>query len=161
MITLIFPGYTVKNKAWAEEVSKNLKIDGQIRPVFWDHWEDETQKFDPKEKATLAARHSKGDKVNIIAKSIGTLVASHVLREIPDQVEKIILCGIPLGDLNDQELKLISEMPTDNLIVFQNDKDPHGSSKKVKALFPHFKIIEKESDNHDYPYYEDFQNFLL
>src|SRR3989338_7613047 len=111
MITLILPGYSAHNKSCAEDTADSLKIEGQIRPVFWDHWTDETQKFDPKEKAILAAKHSRGDKVNIIAKSIGTLVAAHIANEIPNQINKIILCGIPISDnwLKKGNIELISQ----------------------------------------------------
>ncbi len=162
MITLILPGYSSKNKSWAEETADSLKLEGQIRPVFWDHWEDENQKFDAEEKATLAVRHSKGDKINIIAKSIGTLVAAFMAKEIPNQLNKIILCGIPISDnwLKKGNIELISQIPSDNLIVFQNTSDPLGSYSQVKELFPNFKVIKKEASDHNYPYYEDFQKFL-
>ena len=46
MQTLILPGYSSKNKAWTDEVAKNLKVDGVIRPFYWAHWTDEEVKFD-------------------------------------------------------------------------------------------------------------------
>ena len=161
MITLILPGYSPKNKLWAETVANSLKIEGQIRPVFWDHWTDTSQKFVASEKAILAARHSKGDKINIIAKSIGTLVAAHLVSDIPNQINKIILCGIPLGDMNESDIKLISSIQNKNLLVIQNNMDPHGSYEKVKELFPNFKVIEKEASDHNYPYFEEFNNYLI
>jgi len=160
MVTFILPGYSVHNKKWEEEVAKNLKMEGEIRPIFWDHWTDDSQKFDPKEKADLISRHTKGDKINIIAKSLGCLVAAYIAEEIPDQVNKIILCGIPVTDLKEGDAKLISKVPNKNLIVFQNNHDPHGSFERVKKLFPNFKIIEKGAGDHNYPYFEDFNNFL-
>ncbi len=160
MITFILPGYSIHNKEWAEDVAKNLKVEGEIRPIFWDHWTDDTQKFDPKEKADLISRHTKGATINIIAKSLGCLVAAHVAENIPGQINKIILCGIPVTDLKEDGAELISKVPNKNLIVFQNNKDPHGNCGKVKELFSNFKIIEKDASDHNYPYFEEFNNFL-
>lgn len=161
MTTLVLPGYSVKNKEWLEETAKNLKVDGQIRPVYWDHWEDESQKFNPKEKAIMAARHVRGDKINIVAKSIGTLVAALIVKQIPDQIEKVILCGIPTGDLrSDEEVEIIRSIQAKNLIVFQNSEDPHGSYEKIVKMFPNFKVVKKEASNHEYFYFEDFNKYL-
>lgn len=160
MITLILPGYSKSNKSWADEVAKNIKVDGQIRPIFWDHWGDPTQKFKASEKANLLVKHSKGDAMNIIAKSIGSLVASYITKAVPNQINKIILCGIPTRDLKEESIKKISEISNENLIVFQNDNDPHGNFEEVKKLYPNFNIVKKIGDTHDYPYFEDFQKFL-
>lgn len=160
MITFILPGYSPRNKKWAEDVAEKLNIKGDVRPVFWDHWEDESQKFQAKEKASLLARHTKGDKVNIVAKSVGTLVTSYLVKEIPSQINKIILNGIPVSALKNENLERVKSIPNDNLIVFQNSQDPLASYNTVKKLFPKFKIIEKKSDTHDYPYFKEFQEFL-
>lgn len=50
MQTLILPGYSSSNRDWVDEVAQNLKVDGIIRPFYWMHWTDESQKFDPQEK---------------------------------------------------------------------------------------------------------------
>lgn len=160
MVTFILPGFSPKNKEWLEEAAKSIQIDGQIRPVYWDHWDDESQKFDAKEKADLIERHSKGDKINIVAKSIGTLVASMVIEKIPEQINKVVLCGIPVNDLNSEEIELIKKSINSlgsRIIVFQNDKDHHGTFGQVKDFGT---VISKPADNHDYPYYEEIEKFL-
>lgn len=163
MQTLILPGFSVKNKNWVDEVSDSLKVDGIIRPIHWDHWDDETQKFDAKEKAMVIARHSRGVKLNIVAKSIGTLIASYIIQLIPDQIEKVIFCGIPIKDLSENDLdmvkKTISQMK-DKIVVFQNDNDPHGSYEQIKNFEIDFKLIKKPSYNHKYPYFEEFNSYL-
>jgi len=166
MITFILPGYSSGNKDWADEVAKNLKLEGQIRPIYWDHWEDESQTFKPKEKVDLIIRHSKGESINIIAKSVGTLVAALVTKEIPDQIGKIILCGIPT--VSDERLKIFKEafgnFSSEKIIVFQNKKDPLGSFNEVKEFMtrvnPKINVISKPRSDHHYPYYEEFELFL-
>lgn len=163
MQTIILPGLSVKNKAWCDEIANNIETEGIIRPIYWDHWNDESQKFDAKEKAIVLARHSRGVKLNIIAKSIGTLVASLIIQKIPDQIEKVIFCGIPVNDLTENdvlEVKKAIGIMKDKILVFQNSNDPHGSFKQIKNFELDFKLTEKPSYNHEYPYFEDFNEYL-
>ena len=95
MVTFILPGYSPKNKDWALEVAKNLKLDHEIRPVLWEHWTDPEKTFKPKEKAQDVIDILLKDNANIIAKSVGTFVAAFVTEKIPDRIKKVVLCGIP------------------------------------------------------------------
>lgn len=160
MQTLILPGYSKSNKEWVDEVSKNLDIAGIIRPFYWMHWTDESQKFDAEEKASLIVKHIRGDQVNIIAKSLGTLIASLVIKMIPDQVEKVVLNGIPLKDINSGELETIKwaiNNKKNKIIVFQNNNDPHGAFVEVKDFG---NVVMTIGDDHNYPFYDLFQNFF-
>lgn len=160
MQTLILPGYSSTNKEWVDKVANSLKVEGLIRPFYWMHWSDELQKFDPHEKADLIAKHVRGDKINIVAKSLGTLVASLVYQRISSQVEKMIFCGIPLKDLNEIELNTVKNCigsNRDKIIGFQNINDPHGKFDEVKE-FGNIRMTNR--DDHNYPFFEDFQNFL-
>lgn len=166
MQTVILPGHSDKNKEWTDLVSVRLTVEGQIRPMFWDHWLDPMQLFYPREKATLIARHSKGDKINIVAHSVGTLVASYLILEIPEQINKVILCGIPLNDISLEEKddlkKALGVLPKDKLICYQNSSDPHGTYPELKKFLPaDIDIVEKTSTDHRYPYFEEFNKFLL
>lgn len=156
MITLILPGFSSKKREWAEGVAKELNIDGEIRPIYWDHWTNSSIKFNAKEKARILSDISKNKVVNIIAKSIGTLVAGYIIEKIPMQIGKVILCGIPLTDIEEEELKLLQKLPVDKITVIQNDRDPLASSEEIKNLFPGFNVIEKISNTHDYPYFSEF-----
>src|SRR6185369_12160887 len=136
--------------------------------IHWDHWTDTEQKFDVEEKAKLISGLSRQKEINIIAKSIGTLAASYVIKNNPEQVMKVILCGIPLTDFSDQDKETmktnLKDFPVHKIIVFQNDKDPHGSFNQIKEFLqdvnPNIKLISKPREDHDYPYYEDFQAFI-
>lgn len=166
MITFILPGYSPTNREWADEVAKGLSLDGQIRPTYWDHWDDDSQRFKPTEKAELIIRHSKGDSINIVAKSVGTLVAALIAQKIPDQINKIILCGIPT--VSDARLEIskagFSTLPPENILVFQNKKDPFAKDFEVAKYFrevnPKIKVLSKDRSDHNYPYYLEFQEFL-
>lgn len=160
MQTIVLPGYSKENKIWVDEVATNVNREEIIRPFHWSHWEDESSKFDAKEKASLIAKHIKGDKVNIIAKSIGTLVTSYLYQIISDQLEKVIFCGIPVKDLSKEEIEVIKtciSQKGDKIITFQNSNDPHGFYDEVKDFG---NVIKKEASDHNYPYFDEFNEFL-
>lgn len=166
MQTLIFPGFHSKNKDWVDAVAANLKFDGLpeqagiIRPFYWSHWTDETKKFNATEKSMLIAKHVKDERLNIIAKSIGTLVCALTASLIPDKINKIILCGIPVNDIGKSEIEIIKKCIQDfkdNVLVIQNMDDPHGSFEQVKN-FGNVKM--KVASDHNYPYFDEFNEFL-
>ena len=165
MISFILPGYSLKNKEWLEETAMALKVDGTVRPIFWDHWTDSNASFDKMEKAILISRHTKGDKINIIAKSIGSLVAAYIIEQIPEQIEKVIICGIPLNDIDEKDKETIkialSGLDKDKLVCFQNTEDPHATYAEVKEFLPDgVKLIPEKRNDHDYPFYGEFNKFL-
>lgn len=163
MQTLILPGYSEHNKNWVDDVAKNLKSVHIIRPFYWMHWTDSTSKFNSSEKAELIIKHIKEDKINIIAKSIGTLVASKIINQISNKIEKIIFCGIPLTSLSEDDLNIIKsaiQIIDNKFIGFQNISDPHGSFDEVKSHLGSGIILPKDRSDHEYPYFDEFNKFL-
>lgn len=169
MVTLIIPGYSAHNKSWVEETAKNIKIDGTIRPIFWDHWTDPEKKFDAKEKARILSNISPNIIINIVAKSIGTLVASYIILNNPDAIGKVILNGIPMNDMNNEDKKVIRDalksLPAEKIVCILNNKDPHLDFSETKSFVenanPKVKVISKDRNNHEYPYFEDFQKDII
>lgn len=162
MKTLVLPGYSIKNKDWAYEVKDKLQ-GFDVEVVEWLHWSDEKNKFDPEKEAKRIASKVREETVNIIAKSLGTLSSCYLIPNV--KVNKIIFCGIPLNDMDENDhaqYKILTKLK--NIIVFQNDKDTHGDYSQVKEFLgkinSQIKIIEKIGDTHEYPYYEDFKEFL-
>ncbi len=170
MKTVIIPGYSHKNKEWAEETMKNIP-DSEV--YEWKHWNDPNIKFSAKAEAqniseSLSLRDKNvigANQINIVAKSIGTLVTSILLKSV--KPNKIVLCGICINDLNEDELheyKILSDFDPNNIIVFQNSEDEHGSFEEVRKFLsqinPNIKIIEKPGSTHEYPYYDEFIDFL-
>lgn len=171
MVTFILPGYSLHNKDWAETTAKELNLPHEIRPVFWSHWDDPTHEFDSKEKVRLIVDVARQNEINIVAKSIGTLVAAYILEKVPDRIQKVIFCGIPLNDanlMNDDTKEVyrsvLKGFPAEKILVFQNTKDPLASFEEVKNFLagvnPEIKIIAKERSDHEYPYYKEFEDFL-
>lgn len=162
MKTIILGGYSHKNKEWAEETSKNIP-DSDV--FEWKHWSDINIKFIPKEEVENLKKLIEDKQINIIAKSIGTLVAVILMKNI--KLNKIIFCGIPTNDMNEDELheyKILSDVDPNKIIVFQNSTDEHGGFEQVRNFLsqinPQIKIIEEPGSTHNYPYYKEFKEFL-
>lgn len=167
MLTLVLPGGSAKNKEWAQKTAQGLDLGHIVRPVLWEHWDNPDMPFDPKDKAGELLEVAMDDSLNIVAKSIGTLVAVYILQDNPDRIKKLILCGIPLHDLSESDLKnyeVLKNFPTEKIVCFQNADDPHASyievEKFLKEINPKIKIISKSRNDHDYPFYSEFQGFL-
>ncbi len=168
MKTLILPGYSLSNRPWAEEVKKTVD-DSSVHE--WKHWITGEQKdFSVKSEVAKVLNEIGESRVNIIAKSIGTLVAATLVKEIAHQLNKVILCGVPNAFLEDNDLEdkpyfNLKSLNPENILVIQNDKDPLASYNEVKEMFskinPKIKIIKKDRGDHNYSYYSDFKSFLL
>ena len=169
MVTIVLPGYSSHNKDWLEETAKSIGVEGEIRSVYWDHWTDPTKKFNAKEKGRLIYDVAGDRASNIIAKSIGTLVAAYMILNSPVKIRKVILCGIPLNDISEGDKEVIklalkSISPT-QVICFQNEEDPHGSSNQVINFLSEFdsgvEVVSEARTDHEYPYVDEFKKFLL
>ncbi|OGM30149.1 hypothetical protein A2630_02940 [Candidatus Woesebacteria bacterium RIFCSPHIGHO2_01_FULL_44_10] len=167
MITFILPGYSPSNRQWAEEVANKLQVTGEIRPIIWDHWDDSNAVFKPEEKVQMLIGIMAGGSANIIAKSIGTLVASLLISQIPKQITKVIYCGIPSGNFkNYQEVytKAMTFLPADKILVLQNQADPLGSFEVTQAAIqqtnPKITVKSMPASDHNYPYFDEFQKFI-
>lgn len=169
MVTVILPGGAVHNKEWLEETAKKINVEGEIRPIYWDHWTDPAHEFNPEEKARLIDDIAGMRIIDIIAKSIGNLVAAHMIQKSPEKISKVIINGIPFSDISEDGKEIIKSalklIPPENIICFQNADDPHGTFEQAKAFLsevnPEIKVISKERDDHEYPYFEEYHDFLL
>lgn len=169
MVTIIIPGYSPHNKKWLEDTASQIKIDSEIRPIYWGHWTDPNIKFDPKVKANLLDGVSGKRVVDIIAKSIGTLVASYLIQKSPEKIRKVVFNGIPLDDIDESDKEVIKNalrsLPPESVVLFHNDQDPHGGIETLNGFLSDagldVKIIVKTRSDHEYFYQEDFNKFLL
>jgi pimeloyl-ACP methyl ester carboxylesterase len=169
MKTLILPGFSPKNKEWALDTKSYLdKMNEEVEVIAWKHWEQgSTEEGWIEREADKIAGSIDGTSVNIIAKSIGTVVTMVILNSHTELVNKLILCGIPLRDLSNQDrlyyepLKLF---PVHKLLCLQNEADNHGGysdvSEFVHTLNPAISIKSCDRADHEYPYSEIFTSFL-
>lgn len=165
MQTLILPGGSIHNKEWAEEMQKQLSASFPVAVAYWKHWSGQK---DPdwieQEAETILQKYAL---VNVVAKSIGTCVLVHALEKKVAFAQKIILCGVPLTDLTPEDknhYRVLKDVSPENILCLQNENDPHGSFVEVEqfihAINPKVRVIAKPRSDHEYPYADNFLNFL-
>lgn len=160
MKTIILPGYSLVNKEWVEVTAAELGA--KVHP--WKHWRQGSMSV--KFEVGKIIEEIGSQSVNILAKSVGTMICMNLLQKIPRQINKIILCGIP--SVSEDRLKLFKKsletFPSEKIIVFQNQKDPLGNFDEVKKFMskvnPKIVVIKMLRDDHHYPYSSDFKKFL-
>jgi predicted alpha/beta hydrolase family esterase len=168
MVTVILPGGSAHNKEWLEETAKKIDVEGEIRPIYWDHWTDPAKEFNPEEKARLINDIAGMRIVDIVAKSIGILVAAHMIQKSPEKIRKVIINGIPFDDIGEDEKETIKSalklIPPENIICFQNEEDPHGDFNQAKNFLSgvntKITVISKPREDHEYFYIDEFRDFL-
>jgi hypothetical protein len=74
---------------------------------------------------------------------------------------------VPLNDLTDEDKNhytALVSIPTNDILVIQNENDNHGTFAEVESFIhtinPQIQIVSRPRDDHDYPYPEDFKAFL-
>ncbi len=166
MKTIIIPGFGISNKPWAEETVKKLAKVGIKSSIYpWKHWTG--SQMATRDQVEDIKTLMGDENVNIIAKSIGTYVLSLLISKTKGQIQKIILCGIPINDLEEDDLdnyKEFGSVDPRNIVCFQNNNDSHGSIEQIrdflKNINSEIEVISKPASTHDYPYYQDFIEFL-
>jgi len=160
MKTIILPGYSLHNRQWAYEVKEYLEKNGLTADVYeWKHWQG--GRMNMRQEVENLIEFAGSEKINVIAKSIGTKVFMKLFSTVENQIQKVILCGIPdpAG-----YAKGIKKMGQARLLIFQNSKDPFmpysAISAYVKLVDKDVRVIKKESSTHEYPYYGEFTDFL-
>lgn len=167
MKTIILPGFSPGNKDWAEEIKSQLNLSHPVLVHYWKHWETGTSNLSVKYEVSEIIKEIGKEDVNILAKSVGTMVSMHLLDKLKGQVKKIVFCGVP--SVSEQRLKLykkaLSGFPSEKIVCYQNEKDPWANFSEVKTFLgkinPKIRVIKKERKDHHYPYPEDFQNFIV
>jgi len=168
MKTIILPGYSPHNKDWAEEIKNQMKLGHEIIVHSWKHWVEGS--FSLKYELEKIQEEIGDEKVNILAKSVGTRVAMALLKDNHEQVEKLILCGIPgVPRIEIPRFNLyknsINLLPARKVLVIQNEKDPFGNFEKVKKFIgkvnKDIQVISKPRSDHNYPYSVDFKKFFI
>lgn len=165
MRTIILPGYSPHNKNWAEEIKEKLNLGHEVMVHNWEHWQ-KGGSLSAKKEVLKILKEVGEDNVNIIAKSVGTFITILLIPRLKGQISKIILCGIPsVSDTRKEKFKEgLKDFNVGKIICFQNSRDPFATFAEVqtflKEINPKIKVVEKERDDHNYPYPEDFQKFL-
>ena len=167
MKTIILPGYSPHNKDWAEDMKTQMRLGHDVIVHNWKHWVKGS--FSYKRELDNVLEKIGDEKVNIIAKSIGTRVALGVTEVIYGQINRMILCGLPGVSRIDvlqfnMFKKSLNLLLPERVLIIQNENDPFGSFEKVSKFVgkinPGIKVVSKPGSDHNYPYPGDFKDFL-
>lgn len=162
MKTIILPGYSAHNRAWAEEMAAALP-NAEVHP--WAHWETGGS-LDVKAELAAILKRIGDDRVHLLAKSVGCRMAAHLIAHMPGQIGKAIFCGIP--SVSEEAwagfAAALAALPPERALVIQNAHDPYAGFAEVqhmiRALSPAVQVLERPRRDHHYPYPEDFRAFL-
>ncbi|GEM_PF-927323 len=173
MTTLILPGFSKSNEKWAESLENQLDVRHEATVYKWRHWRTTDgialNKFDPYTEASNIEMLIKDQsKINIISKSIGTLVTAILMSRQKERFLRAILCGIPLNGLSKRwksEYNILGQVREKEVWVIQNEFDPIGSFQAVEkfigAINPKLFVIKKEGvATHDYYYISEINKLL-
>lgn len=173
MITIFLPGYSIKNKKEQSNIAKALEENNfKVYQHQWRHWENPDISWDPNvevERILEFINSTNETEFSLIGKSIGTFVSTKLLSQFPKDLKILILMGIPVNDLDPEEIKQYDVLDSTNipLYVIQNNKDPHGNVDQTKDILEdsNYKELIMEADTHEYEYIEDIleiykENFL-
>jgi predicted alpha/beta hydrolase family esterase len=164
---IILPGYSPHNKYWAEEVKDKLKRETKERIIVheWSHWN--LGSFSLKKELDRIVDEIDNEKTDIIAKSVGVAVAMELIPRIAPQAGKIVFCGIASVEGSDREESLknvLKVLPVENILCIQNENDKFVIYKDAERFYhsvnPEIKVVSKPRSDHNYPFYEDFKEFL-
>lgn len=157
MIVLL-PGFSAKNKIWAEQLQNDLQEMGlKIQVQNWRHWDDNSESFkiEAETEAFLGAVND--EEVIVLAKSIGTRLIIELLRKHPDKfnANQVILMGIP--EKHEHYIEVLKSKS--NLFqIIQNYQDPYLSYADLvewlKSNNIDIDVIKGDRNDHDYPYPE-------
>lgn len=166
MKTIILPGYSPSNKEWAYEIKENLQLGHSVLVHEWESWTGGS--LSVKNETEKILKTVGKDELNIIAKSVGTRIVMHLIPLLQNQINKVILCGIPTRFESDTARVLykdgLLELAPDKVVCIQNTKDPLANyaviKKFINSVDLKIKVIEKTRSDHHYPYFEEFENIL-
>ena len=168
MKTIVLPGFSEHNKDWAIEMSKRMNLEHQVIVHEWLHWTRQAQKFSLNYELRKIEQEIGKEKINIVAKSVGVYVALNLIPKISSQINKVILCGIASAANEDRKNlieTLVSKVPYERILCVQNIHDKYVSFKDAEKFYhlaePKLKVVSKPRSDHEYPYPEDFREFLL
>ena len=106
MITLILPGYSPKNKEWALEAKATMSLSHEVKVLEWEHWGGE-RNFSLKSELARIGATVDDVPFNILAKSIGTRVAMHLIPLYKDRIKKLYFVGFQLREITKNPIPFI------------------------------------------------------
>jgi len=167
MNALLLPGNSPRHAEWVEHLKTAITPEfDTVKTQHYHHWKTGEEWADVEYELTMARENTVAlEPYVIIAKSIGTVIATRGVAEDVLDPTKIILLGIPIN--GGAKIELIKEWLTEiaiPIVIIQNMDDPLGSFADVKAAFDgigeHVSFVELPGETHDYVDFEAITRFI-
>ena len=158
MYIFILGGNSAHNKEWAYSLQKALiSLADRVTVHEYAHWSNGEQFIDlDAELKALAAILPTADDYILVAKSMGSVLATKGIHQKLFKPAACIMMGIPLQIIDDQHIAFKDWASTAScrLTYVQNDHDPLGSFMDVKAYLQEI-IVDSQlhvlpGETHDY-----------
>jgi len=164
---LILPGNSARHKQWLRDAQTALApFFDTILVLEYRHWESSDNKTNLEYEVNAAKELVSGWKEYVVlAKSIGTVIATVAHQEGKLAAESYVFLGLPLPLIKDDAGFYPQLQALQNVIIFQNSHDPFGSSNAVGEYIASGKanmaVIEVPGSTHDYVDFVTYASHLL
>lgn len=161
MNAIYLSGESIHNKDWIYDTQDKLA------PLFdktivqnYDHWDAGTPEINlNSELEKLALNAQNIDDYIIIAKSIGTVLATEAIAKNLINPQKCIFLGVPINIIQKQGYPFAENLKFVNcpVLFIQNSDDPVGKYRQLTEFINNlymprlqYKIVELPGDTHNY-----------
>lgn len=166
MNALLLPGNSPRHQAWIEELrTAVMPRFQQTLTLHYRHWQSGEPEADVDYELGVAeALADNLDQFVIIAKSIGTAIASDGVSKGALKPKKLILLGLPISSSYASErYKDWFDNIAIDILIAQNTNDPLGSFADVKQAFEKLQnvsLVELPGNTHDYLDFEAIKKLI-
>lgn len=158
MKIILLGGISFKNKAWIEEVDKELKPDFETKILYYDHWETGKEEMDfAREEEKLTEMAQGLNDYAMLAKSGGSWITLKAAAEGKISPQKLVLVG-PAWNWarnNGFDPTMLARRVTVPVLAVDKTSDPSLPFDQLKAEtetagLNNFRLEEVAGDNHNY-----------
>ena len=169
MNLIILPGNSPEHERWLNEAANAFEpFFDEIHAVHYRHWQTGAPEVDESYEieALRSLSMDMSDSV-ILAKSVGTVIATRAISEDILRPRNTVFLGLPITNslfgTSLEEYGLQNIVP---LTIVQNTNDPYGSFTDVRDFLTKIgatqvALIEAPGQTHDYEDYEQYSGLLL
>ena len=169
MNLIILPGNSPEHERWLNEATNAFEpFFDEIHAVHYRHWQTGAPEVDESYEieALRSLSMDMSDSV-ILAKSVGTVIASRAISEDILRPRNTVFLGLPITNpLFSTSLEEYGLQNITPLTIVQNTNDPYGSFAVVQAFMAKIgatqaTLVETPGQTHDYEDYEQYSSLLL
>ena len=168
MNLIILPGNSPKHERWLMEAASALQpFFDEITTIKYRHWQTGAPEIDEAyEIEALRSLDAGSFDYSIMAKSVGTVVATRAISEGILRPRSSLFLGLPITNpLFGTSLEEYGVQNISPLTIIQNEHDPFGSFVDVSAFIAKLgateaHLVQAPGNTHDYEDYATYGSML-